>query len=116
MPAGPKGKKRPRDANQLALASIRKEVESDEAVVIQGMRHHSRRGRRRGRPRTARNTSVTNRAIRAASLARNGRISRRSFPRPNGGRKRKADVREVVNGRSTLCEQRMRRVIYVVKA
>src|ERR1700738_4415421 len=45
--------------------SVRKEVESDESVVIQGMRPDSRRGRRCGRPQTARNTIVTNCAIRA---------------------------------------------------
>jgi Protein of unknown function DUF262 len=38
---------------------------NDESVVIQGMRPDSRRGRRCGRPQTARNTIVTNCAIRA---------------------------------------------------
>jgi hypothetical protein len=40
-------------------------VESDESVVIQGMRPPSRRGRRCGQPQTARNTIVANCAIRA---------------------------------------------------
>jgi transposase, IS5 family len=45
--------------------SVRKEVESDESVVIQGRRPDSRRGRQCGRQQTARNTIVTNSAIRA---------------------------------------------------
>ena len=35
-------------------------------------------------------------------------------PAKHGGRKRKVDVREVVNGRSKLCKQRLRRVMYVL--
>ncbi len=34
-------------------------------------------------------------------------------PAKRGGNKRRVDVREVMNGRSKLCKQRLRRVMYI---
>lgn len=34
-------------------------------------------------------------------------------PAKRGGGKRRVDMREVVNGRSKLCKQRLRRVMYI---
>jgi transposase len=35
-------------------------------------------------------------------------------PAKRGGGKRRMDMREVVNGRSKLCKQRLRRIMYIL--
>jgi transposase len=41
-------------------------------------------------------------------------VEPRMPPAKRGGGKRRVDMRDVVNGRSNLCKQRLRRVMYIL--